>query len=79
MRLDNIRGGKTPLFCFFGLIPQENLSSSSTDSSTSFEQNDVTEISLTLNGTPVNGYPIENASKSIIYPYFKFLDGNWNV
>ena len=75
IRLDNIRGGKTPLFCFFGLIPQANLNSSSTESSTSFEQHGVTEISLTLNGTPVNGHPIENTSNSIIFPYFKFLDG----
>ena len=75
VRLDNLRGGKTPTFCFFGLIPQANLYSSATESSTCFEQHGITEVSLTLNGTPVNGHPIENASNSIIYPYFKFLDG----
>ena len=75
VRLDNLRGGKTPTFCFFGLIPQAHLYSSATESSTCFEQHGVTEVSLTLNGSPVNGHPIENASNSIIFPYFKFLDG----
>ena len=78
IRLDNIRGGKTPSFCFFGIIPQSNLYASTTESSTSFEQHGVTEVSLTMNGTPVNGHPIENTTNSIIFPYFKFLDGMTN-
>ena len=30
---------------------------------------------MTYNGSPVNGFPIQNTAHSMIFPYFRFLDG----
>ena len=74
IRFDNIRGGKTPNCMFFAIIPQSCLKGDVGLSSTYFEQNNVQEMNLTLNGNSVNGYPISVRKTSPIHPYIKFLD-----
>ena len=50
VRMENLRGGNTPQFVFFGLIETEALNGSSTLSSSVFKNYDLQEVSLTLNG-----------------------------
>ena len=71
-RLDNIRGGNTPKYLFAGLIPSKNLQGDWTKSSTCFQQNNVTEFNIALNGNPVNGYPIAIKKNSPCYAMSKF-------
>ena len=74
VRFDNIRGGNTPHCMFFAIIPQSCLKGDVGISSTYFEQNNVQEMNLTLNGNSVNGYPIKVRKTSPIQPYVKLLD-----
>ena len=50
VRMENLRGGNTPQFVFFGLIETAALNGSSTLSSSVFKNYDLQEVSLTLNG-----------------------------
>jgi len=74
IRLDNIKGGNTPLCVMAGIIPSANLSGGSTISSTEFKCHNVIEFNISLNGNSVNGYPICNKNGSMVFPYYKFMD-----
>ena len=74
VRFDTLRGGNTPSFMFVGLIPQKALMGDQTQSSTGFLSNNIIEMNITYNGNSVNGYPINNANNSYIYPLLKYLD-----
>ena len=72
IRLDNIRGGNTPKYLFAGVIPTKNLQGDWEKSSTAFEQHNVTEFNIALNGNPVNGYPVSIKKRSPCYALSKF-------
>jgi len=74
IRLDNIKGGNTPLCLFAGIIPSASLVGDENTSSTSFQWSNVSEISVTINGNAVNGYPMEMKHGSSVYPYQRFMD-----
>jgi len=74
IRLDNIKGGNTPECLFAGIIPSSALDGSTDLSSTAFDHHNVTEFTVTLNGNPVNGYPMEMKSGSPMMPYYQFMD-----
>ena len=72
IRLDNIRGGNTPKYLFAGVIPSAQLQGDWTTSSTGFQQNKVIEFNISLNGNPVNGYPMSIKNNSPCYVMSKF-------
>ena len=74
LRFDNLRGGNVPSYIFAGIIPQANLNGSDFVSCTRFEANAVREIDITLNGSSVNGYPIQINNNCPVYPLHQFLD-----
>ena len=72
LRIDNIRGGNTPRYLFAGVIPTAQLQGDWTRSSTRFSQHDVTEFNISLNGNPVNGYPMIIKPNSQCYVMSQF-------
>ena len=72
IRLDNIRGGHTPDYVFFGLIKSTALNGSLDSSSLGFHNNGIKEVNLTLNGNSCNGYPIRVENDYPIWAYHKF-------
>ena len=74
IRLDNIRGGNIPEYFFAGIIPQKCLKGDYSMSSTCFEANNVIEFNITLNGSSVNGYPIEVNKGCSAFTMQKFYD-----
>ena len=74
IRFDTLRGGNTPSYMFVGVIPQKSLMGDLEQSSTGFQANMVSEMNITYNGNSVNGYPIEIAHNSYVYPMLKYLD-----
>ena len=72
IRIDNIRGGNTPRYLFAGVIPSSHLQGDWSKSSTKFGQNDVTEFNISLNGNPVNGYPMIIKPNSLCYTMSQF-------
>ena len=51
IRLENIRGGNTPDYVFIGLIKTAGLNGSSSENCTLFENSDIAEFTLSLNGS----------------------------
>ena len=74
IRFDNIRGGNVPIAMFAGIIPQTCLQGDKDLSSTYFRNNNVKEMTFTLNGAPVNGYPLTLRHENPIPAMQKFLD-----
>lgn len=74
IHLDNIKGGNTPLCMFAAVIPSSSLNGDTTKSSTAFSCHNVTNMCITLNGNPVNGYPIAIKNSSPVLPYHKLMD-----
>lgn len=74
IRFDNLRGGNTPMCMFFGILPQSCLNGDATLSSTYFQQYDVKEMNITLNGNSVNGYPMTIRGTNPIVPFQRFMD-----
>ena len=72
IRIDNIRGGNTPRYLFAGVIPTSRLQGDWTKSSTRFDQQNVTEFNISLNGNSVNGYPMIIKPKSPCYVLSQF-------
>ena len=72
IRIDNIRGGNTPRYLFAGVIPTTQLQGDWSKSSTRFSQHDVTEFNISLNGNPVNGYPMIIKPSSPCYVMSQF-------
>ena len=74
IRIDNFRGGNIPEYLFAGIIPQKCLKGDYKMSSTCFEDNDVIAFNITLNGSSVNGYPIEVSKGCSAFTMQKFFD-----
>ena len=74
LRLDNLRGGNVPSYIFAGIITTDALNGDLALSSTNFENHNVSEINITLNGSSVTGYPIEVRNGSDTNAMFQFND-----
>ena len=74
IRLDAIHGGPVPTYMFAGVIPTESLQGSKTKTCTGFQQNNVTEFAININGHSVNGYPVKSEVGACTYPFLKWLD-----
>ena len=74
IRIENLRGGNTPDFVFMGIIPTSALNGSTGLSSLKFENCDIEEVNLTLNGNSCHGFPVRVANNNPIWLYHKFLD-----
>ena len=72
IRLENIRGGNTPDYVFFGLLKSECLNESLDCASINFKNNNVKEVNLTLNGNSCLGFPIRIQNNYPIWPYHRF-------
>ena len=72
IRLENIRGGNTPDYVFFGLVKSRCLNGSLEGSSTNFKNNNIKEVNLTLNGNSCLGYPMRILNDHPIWPYHKY-------
>ena len=72
IRIDNIRGGNTPKYLFAGVIQTSRLQGDWSKSSTKFDQQNVTEFNISLNGNSVNGYPMIIKPNSPCYPLSQF-------
>ena len=73
-RFDNLRGGSVPGYIFMGLIPQKSINGDFDFSSTRFKANNVVEANISLNGNPVDVFPINIKNNSPVYPFHKFID-----
>ena len=73
VRLENIRGGNTPDYVFFGLMKSSAINGSFDFGSSNFKNNGIKEVNLTLNGNSCNGYPIRVQNDYAVWPYHKFL------
>ena len=74
IRLDNVKGGNIPTYIFAGIIKTESLNGSLDSSSTNFACNNVSEMNISLNGFPCNGYPISVNNESDTNVLFQFND-----
>ena len=74
IRLDNIKGGRTPILLFAGVIPTVSLNGDLRYSSNAFTHSDVEHINITLNGNAVNGYPLEIKNGSPVQLLHRFND-----
>ena len=72
IRIDNIRGGNTPKYLFAGVISTSRLQGDWAKSSTRFDPQNVTEFNISLNGNPVNGYPMIIKPNSPCYVLSQF-------
>ena len=79
IRFDNLRGGNTPSHIFAGLIRTKALDGDKTLCSTKFGSYGVEEMNFTLNGNPVNGYPISIKDASPVFPLQKFIDATYRT
>ena len=73
IRLNNIMGGLTPEYIFCGFIETAALNGDF-NLSTSFDWTQITEITLSLNGMPVQGFPMSMDSSRNLKLYSSFLD-----
>ena len=73
MRVNNIMGGLTPDYLFAGLVKTDALNGDFNLSSTQFINPSYAEICITLNGSPVQGYPM-NVDDYAMKMYSKFFD-----
>ena len=74
IRFHNIKGGNIPSIMALGIIKTSALQGSLDDSSTAFQLHDVQQVSISLNGTVVDGYPLKIQNSYPISAYKKFLD-----
>ena len=80
LRVNSLCGGLTPEYIFAGFMPAKCLDPDFISTSIRFENPGIRDACITLNGAPVQGYPI-----SMIFPdtsaqiYSRFLDtiGKW--
>lgn len=73
VRLDNIKGGNTPDYVFFGLVKTAALNGSLMSGSLNLENAGVKEVNLTLNGNSCNGFPLRIQNNVPLWPYHKFF------
>ena len=75
LRVNNLCGGLTPEYIFAGLLPSTCLNPDFIKTSVRFENPDIQTACITLNGSPVQGYPITcMMAKNSMQFYSKFLD-----
>ena len=79
IRFDNLRGGNTPSHIFAGIIRTKALDGTENLCSTKFGHYGVEEMNFTLNGNPVNGYPISIKDASPVFPLQKFIDATYRT
>ena len=73
IRLDNIKGGNTPDYVFFGLVKTSALNGSLSSGSSGLKNNGIKEVNLTLNGNSCNGFPLRIQNNIPLWPYHKFF------
>ena len=66
--------GNLPEILFFGIIPSKCLNGDLERSTTKFTSKNIDEVTLNLNGSSVQDYPIKISDNYPIIPYIKFLD-----
>ena len=74
VRLENIRGGNCPDYIFFGLVKTSALSGSFALQSHDYENHNLKEINLTLNGNSCHGYPLRTKNNKPIWAYYRLFD-----
>ena len=73
IRVNNVMGGLTPDYLFAGLVKTDALNGDFNLSSTQFINPSYAEICITLNGSPVQGYPM-TVDDYAMKMYSKFFD-----
>lgn len=74
IRLENLRGGNTPDYIFVGIIDTKALNGDFSLGSTVFQNHEIQDFSLTLNGSACQGFPIKISNNNPIWPFYKFYD-----
>ena len=74
VRINQIRSGNLPSHIFAGIIDSDALNGTVEKSSTGFQCHGVERFNISIDGTSVNGYPINVENGSPIYPLAKFND-----
>ena len=74
VRFDNMRGGSVPSYLFCGIIPSAALLGDYEKSSTGFKWNNIEQLTITLNGTNCNGFPIDVRHEGSVVPLQLFHD-----
>ena len=80
LRVNSICGGLTPEYIFAGFLPAKCLDPDFISTSIRFENPGIRDACITLNGSPVQGYPISTLlPDNSVQLYSKFLDtiGKW--
>ena len=72
IRLENIKGGNTPDYVFFGLMESKALNGSLETDSLAFKNNGIKEVNLTLNGNSCNGFPVRVQNDNPLWAYHKY-------
>ena len=66
--------GNTPEYCFVGIVPSDSLAGSFDLSPTSFENYNVKEFNMSLNGNSMHGFPLSISKTYPAWPYKKFME-----
>ena len=74
VRINQIRSGNLPTHIFAAIIDEDALSGDVEKSSTGFKCHGVSRFNISIDGTSVNGYPINVENGSPVYPLVKFND-----
>lgn len=74
IRVNNVMGGLTPDYLFAGLVRSDALNGDFELSSTCFANVDYKDVCITLNGMPVQGYPISSDFTQPLKLFSKFSD-----
>ena len=74
IRLDNLKGGNTPDYVFFGITPTLGVNGSTAASPINFRNYGLKEVNLTLNGNSCHGYPMQIANNYPLMPYVKLIE-----
>ena len=74
IRIDAIHGGPIPSHLFAGIISTDQLAGSKDHTCTGFEQNNVKEFNININGHSVNGYPVKCFDGASTFPLAKWLE-----
>ena len=74
VRLENIRGGNCPDYIFFGLVNTAAFSGSFDFQSHNYENHNLKEVNLTLNGNSCHGFPLRMKNNKPVWAYFRLFD-----
>ena len=73
IRVNNVMGGLTPDYLFAGMVKTDAINGDFNLSSTNFFNPGYKELCITLNGMPVQGYPM-SIDEPAVKMYSKFID-----